>query len=141
MLTAYFSSSRRPGVVFRVSTIWAPVPSTARTYCLVNVATPDIRCSRFNATRSPVRRTSAEPFSVPKIVPSSTSSPSLKLVSISPLSASRCKKYRFRDIDPADNKVFLRKEPPDTANFRIDRRLRSNIAAANVLDQKSPDRA
>ncbi len=42
--TAYFSSTRHPGVVFRVSRIFAPVPFTASTYCLVSDATPESRC-------------------------------------------------------------------------------------------------
>jgi hypothetical protein len=42
--TAYFSSVRHPGVVFRVSRILAPVPFTASTYCRVSEATPERRC-------------------------------------------------------------------------------------------------
>ena len=67
--TARFSSARRSGVVFRVSRILAPVPSTACTNRRVMVATPDMRCRKFSATRSPVRmpRPPRKPISGEKV--------------------------------------------------------------------------
>ena len=59
--TAAFSSSRRPGVVLRVSRIRAPVPSTARAKSAVCVATPLRRCSRFSAVRSAASSARASP--------------------------------------------------------------------------------
>ena len=59
--TAAFSSARRPGVVLRVSSTRAPVPSTSRTAIAVAVATPDSRWSRFSAVRSAVSSARAEP--------------------------------------------------------------------------------
>src|SRR5829696_2963450 len=50
--TAYFCNIRKPGTVLRVSRIRVPVPANASTQVLVAVATPDIKVSRFNATRS-----------------------------------------------------------------------------------------
>ena len=51
--TAYFSSTRNPGVVFRVSKSLAREPAgIASTNCLVRVATPQSRPSRLSAVRS-----------------------------------------------------------------------------------------
>ena len=59
--TAAFSSARIPGVVLRVSSTLAPVPSTARAARAAIVATPD-RCARkFSAVRSPVSSARALP--------------------------------------------------------------------------------
>jgi hypothetical protein len=54
--TAYFSSSRSPGRVLRVSRMTAPVPSTASTQRRVAVATPERWQSRLSAVRSAVSR-------------------------------------------------------------------------------------
>lgn len=60
MRTAYFSAKRRPGVVFRVSTILALVPSIDLTNLAVRVAMPE-RCPRkFNAVRSEVKMVRTE---------------------------------------------------------------------------------
>ena len=52
--TAYFSSTRRPGVVLRVSSTVRLVPASASAQARVCVATPDMRQSRFSAVRSAV---------------------------------------------------------------------------------------
>ena len=51
--TAYFSKSRQPGNVFRVSRITAFVPAIASTNRRVCVATPERCIKKFNAVRSP----------------------------------------------------------------------------------------
>ena len=50
--TAYFSSARQPGVVLRVSRIFAPVPRHRVDERAVSVAMPDSCCMKFSATRS-----------------------------------------------------------------------------------------
>src|ERR1035437_568747 len=59
--TAYLSSARRPGMVLRVSRILVLdfTAATARTYSLVSVAMPDMRCIRFRMTRSVERMAAA----------------------------------------------------------------------------------
>ena len=60
--TAYFSSTRRPGVVLRVQTMRAFVPATASTSARVAVATPERWPTKFSATRSAVRMPRAGAF-------------------------------------------------------------------------------
>src|ERR1035441_5855055 len=59
--TAYLSRARRPGMVLRVSRILVldVVAATARTYSLVRVAMPDMRCIRLRMTRSVERMLAA----------------------------------------------------------------------------------
>ncbi len=59
--TAYFSSARRPGVVLRVSSTIAPVPSSASTQRRVWVATPDARQTRLSSVRSAISSTWVDP--------------------------------------------------------------------------------
>src|SRR5882672_2476605 len=73
---ACFSSIRKLGVVFRVSRIFTPVPSTARTYARVSVATPDSRWRKFSATRSALRIARARPRISAIRTPGLTSVPS-----------------------------------------------------------------
>ena len=74
--TAYFSKARRPGVVFRVQTIFAPVPATASTKWCVAVATPLRCCTRFSATRSAERIARVLPESRAIAVPAPAMAPS-----------------------------------------------------------------
>src|SRR6266852_4794322 len=76
ILTAYNSRVRRPGVVLRVCVIFARVPSTASTTRRVRVATPDRRCRKFNATRSPASSPRATPCTIASVAPRSTHDPS-----------------------------------------------------------------
>lgn len=50
--TAYFSSSRSPGVVLRVSRTAAPVPATASAHARAEVAIPDRWVRKFSMVRS-----------------------------------------------------------------------------------------
>ena len=72
--TAAFSSSRRPGVVLRVSRIRVPVPCDRSHVARGRVATPDSRPSRFRATRSAARMPAARP-SIPPPRPPRASCP------------------------------------------------------------------
>src|SRR5258706_15440517 len=73
---ACFSSIRKLGVVFRGSRIFTPVPSSARTYARVSVATPDSRWRKFSATRSALRIARARPRISAIRTPGLTSLPS-----------------------------------------------------------------
>ena len=74
--TAYFSNRRQPGVVLRVSRIFALVPRTASTNCAVKVATPESRWTKFSATRSALKMARAGPEISSKISPALTRRPS-----------------------------------------------------------------
>ena len=77
--TAYFSSTRSPGVVFLVSRTTAPVPSIASAQALVAVAIPDrwvrklsiVRSAPSTAGAGPLTRSTASPAR--SRVPSGTS--------------------------------------------------------------------
>ena len=62
--TAYFSSSRQPGVVLRVSRIFAGEPAAASTNFRVSVATPLSRWRKFRAVRSAARIDRSGPATV-----------------------------------------------------------------------------
>src|SRR5581483_5624316 len=81
MRVAYFSSTRSPGVVLRVSRISVLVPSTALTYFAVNEAMPLRCCRKLRATRSALSMARAGPKSRATIWSSWTFSPSLVLAS------------------------------------------------------------
>ena len=55
MRTAYFSKTRQPGVVLRVSRITHGRSSTTRLNFSACVATPHNRCRKLRAVRSPVK--------------------------------------------------------------------------------------
>jgi hypothetical protein len=74
--TAYFSSARRPGVVFRVSRTVALLPARASAHLRVCVATPDIRHSRLSAVRSAVSRDRVGPVITASTSPRTTRVPS-----------------------------------------------------------------
>jgi hypothetical protein len=98
--TAYFSKSLSPGVVFLVSTSCAFVPSTIFRSSLVAVATPDKRCRKFRATRSPVNRARPCPLICAMTLPGASSLPSA--ISCSNLtSGSRQRKVRLAAGIPA----------------------------------------
>src|SRR5438132_365244 len=79
--TAAFSSSRMPGLVFRVSSRRVRVPRSACAYPRVSVATPQRRCSRFNAVRSAPSRARRRPRTrrtpAPASLPAAALRPSL----------------------------------------------------------------
>nr|BFE67348.1 hypothetical protein GCM10020092_006490 [Actinoplanes digitatis] len=74
--TAYFSSTRRPGVVLRVSSTVALVPASSSAHLRVCVATPDIRQSRLSAVRSAVSRDRVGPVTTARTSPRATRAPS-----------------------------------------------------------------
>ena len=74
--TAYFSRTRSPGVVLRVSRIFVFVPDTSSTQRFVEVAIPLIREMRLSAVRSARRMARKGPSVVAMIVPAFTSAPS-----------------------------------------------------------------
>src|SRR3954463_15791393 len=76
--TAYFSKRRQPGVVLRVSRIFALVPLIASTKRDVRVATPERRWTKFRATRSAVSRAGAGPQILSKAVRAETRWPSFE---------------------------------------------------------------
>ncbi len=76
-LTAYFSSSRSPGVVFLVSTIPTPRSLTLATILAVIVAIPLILCKKFKATLSPHKIGLAGPSTSAISSPATTLEPSL----------------------------------------------------------------
>ncbi len=59
--TAYFCASRRPGIVFRVSTTTAFVPATTSAYWRALVATPESSCRKLRPLRSAESRARALP--------------------------------------------------------------------------------
>ena len=73
---AYFSSTRNPGVVLRVSSNFVGESPSASTYFAVSVATPDSLCRKFNIMRSACNITRAEPSITPSFAPFETLSPS-----------------------------------------------------------------
>ena len=75
-VTAYLSSTRRPGAVFRVSRSRTSRPPIAATKADVRVAIPDIRWAKFSATRSPVMIERAGPLIDASGCPGTTASPS-----------------------------------------------------------------
>ena len=78
--TAYFSSSRRPGRVLRVSRMRAPVPSTASTQARVAVATPERWQTRLSAVRSAVSRPRTGARTASATSPAASRSPSARAV-------------------------------------------------------------
>ena len=74
--TAYFSRTRQPGVVFRVSTKTALEPATRAAMARVKVAMPERRWRKLRATRSPVRIEATGPVRRARTVPAATSWPS-----------------------------------------------------------------
>ena len=80
--TAYFWSIRRPGTVLRESRTRAPVPASASAQARVAVATPDIRVTRFSATRSARSIARALPSTSSSTWPRRTDVPSAAATSI-----------------------------------------------------------
>jgi hypothetical protein len=74
--TAYFSSGRSPGVVFRVSSTWTPVPANARVQARGWVAIPESRQTRLSRDRSATNSARARPRSMANVSPGVTSAPS-----------------------------------------------------------------
>ena len=77
--------ARRPGAVFRVSSIVAEVPAIASTNWRVKVAIPDMRPRKLSAVRSPVRIARAGPASSSSVCPRTTRPPS-ETVELKPMS-------------------------------------------------------
>ena len=107
--TAYFSSARCRGVVFRVSWMLVrppPAPAMASTNCRVRVAMP-LRCVRkFSATRSPARIARVLPSMRSTADPARTVAPSFGTVS-SRMYVSRARKTRIATGSPARTKSCL----------------------------------
>ena len=97
--TAYFCASRSPGMVLRVSRIFARVPSTARTNIRVRVATPESSCRKLRPVRSAVSIARALPSSSQSELPATISSPSLRCQKIS-TSGSSSSKVRLNHSAP-----------------------------------------
>ena len=74
--TAYFSNTRRPGVVLRVSRIIVPRRLTASTNLRVSVAVAHILCMKLRAVRSAARMLLALPRNMSIGSPGATTSPS-----------------------------------------------------------------
>mmetsp|Transcript_9396 Transcript_9396/g.33172 ORF Transcript_9396/g.33172 Transcript_9396/m.33172 type:complete len:294 (-) Transcript_9396:2-883(-) len=74
MRTAHLSKRRSPGAVFLVSNTTAGAATRAMAFA--SVATPLIRCIRFNAVRSASSSARASPCTWPRTVPARTCSPS-----------------------------------------------------------------
>ena len=74
--TAYFSSTRRPGVVLRVSTSCTPEPCSWLARAAVAVAMPESRIARLRAVRSAPTKAAAGPSSSSRRVPALMASPS-----------------------------------------------------------------
>ena len=112
--TAILSRTRRPGIVLRVSEIEARVPSTADTRPAVEVATPDIRPSRFSAVRSAVRIDRDKPSTVATAEPASTRDPLSTICSKATIS-STCSKTIPATSTPAitPSVIKLRNMPGD----------------------------
>jgi hypothetical protein len=70
--TAYFSRWRIPGVVLRVSSTIAPVPSSWSAQRRVWVATPDSRLTMLSRVRSPMRMTRIGPVTMRETSPRTT---------------------------------------------------------------------
>ena len=76
ILTASFSTIRRPGVVLRVSNTRVFVPSRALTYLRVVVAIPLMRCMTLSIKRSVCNKDCTFPSTTKSISPFFTSAPS-----------------------------------------------------------------
>ena len=76
ILTASFSTIRRPGVVLRVSNTRVFVPSRALTYLRVVVAIPLMRCMTLSIKRSVCNKDCTFPSTTKAISPFFTSAPS-----------------------------------------------------------------
>ena len=100
MRVAYFSSTRRPGMVFLVSKRIQPVPDIASTYCRVIVAMPDRCCAVFSADRSAVNIARALPFNRIRSVPAGTCWPSSTNIAMS-IAGSRDRKNAAAIDKPA----------------------------------------
>ncbi len=119
--TAYFSSNRQPGSVFRVSRIDAFVPATAATYRAVRVATP-LRCWRkFRAVRSKASSVRIRPATSAITSPGTTDVPS-STSGFQPLSSSISNASRPATGRPATTpglRATIRPEPRAWAGMRM----------------------
>jgi hypothetical protein len=77
MRTAYFSSVRRPGVVFLVSSTLQGKSLMASTYLRVKVAVPDNRWRKLSAVRSDKSSARTGPTASATTMPWATEAPSL----------------------------------------------------------------
>ena len=135
--TAYFSSARSLGVVFRVSRIVIRPPD-ASTKRRVSVAMPDSRCRKLSATRSAVSSARAGPRTSPMTVPGSHAAPS----------STRARQHGRR-IDELEGRGGDRQASDDERDFasstpwpRAPARhggLRRDVARADVLGQRAAD--
>ena len=130
--TAAFSRPRRPGVVLRVSRIAAPVPATASTKRAVRVATPERWPRKLSAVRSAASSARAGPAGEQHL--GGHLLPPLPLDDevvdvLDPALAHRLGDRRQAEDDAG----LLLHDPRPPAGLLGDRRLRGDVAAAEVL--------
>ena len=131
--TAYFSSNRCPGVVFRVSTSLVGKPSKAHHILHASsCAIPDNRCIKFSASRSPNR--------IFRVLPSTSASRSLyeqtillPLLLQNEAEASTTAKTLLRNGKPANDSVFFDVDNPFGYLFQRDCCQSRDIACADIF--------
>ena len=135
--TARFSSARSPGVVLRVSRIFAPPGPTARTIRAVFVATPDSRPRKFSAVRSAVSSARAEP-STRSTGPPSRHSPSGREPR-DPRVGIEAQEHGLGDVEPRDHARRLLGDRGAALRPGVDGGLGGRVSVADVLGERSVD--
>ena len=139
-VTAYFSNRRQPGVVLRVSRICARVPLIASTNCAVKVAMPESRWTKFNATRSALRRARAGPESCIRVPPAATRWPSW-VWRTTFTSGESSRKAASANASPATTSGSRARITALAIAFGRHRRQRRRVPAADVFGQSELNRA
>ena len=137
-LTAYFSSTRRPGVVFRVSVMAAWVPATIRTALLVRVAMPERRCRKFSANPFAGEDAPGGAFDAGDQVAFFYGGP-LGQCRLEHYGGVQELKNTLQHRQSADDAVFLRHETAGDLPALLHRGEGGDIAAADILFQRAPD--
>ena len=122
--TAYFSSARSVGVVFRVSRM-VMRPPAASTKRRVSVAMPDSRCSRFSAVRSARQHRAGRAADLGDDVAVDTADCRRAVTTVNTHRGIELPERLGRDVEAGDDAVALGHDLAARAQLRVDRRVAS----------------